>query len=126
MRVVKGREIEFEAASHEDPHAPGVLKRILLRKPDLFPGRVQMVNWAKLPSGSSFRRHYHEDMEEIFIILDGRIEAIVDSTTVMLEPGDCIVVSPGERHQMKNLEAHDVHYVVFGIAGEQSGRTIVE
>lgn len=126
MRVVRGHEIQFEAASHEDTHAPGVLKRVLLRKHDLFEGRVQMVNWAKLPVGSSFRLHYHENMEEVFIILDGRVEAIVDSSTCDLEAGDCIVISPGERHQMRNLEAYDVHYLVFGIAGERNGRTVVE
>lgn len=125
MRVVRGAEIEFEPASHEDPDRPGVYKRVLLQKADLVPGRVQMVNWAKLPIGASFARHYHEDMEEVFVILDGMIRAIVDQTQVELAAGDCIVVGRGERHQMTNMSNHDVHYVVFGIAGNNNGKTVV-
>jgi len=125
MRLIKGKELQFEPASHEDPMAPAVYKRVLARKEDLFAGRVQMVNWAKLPRGASFARHYHQDMEEVFIMLDGFVSAVVDGTEARLEAGDCLIVSPGEHHQMTNLSDFDVHYVVFGIAGTKNGKTVV-
>jgi mannose-6-phosphate isomerase-like protein (cupin superfamily) len=125
MRVIRGGEIPFEPASHEPIDAPGVYKRVLLRRDELFVGRVQMVNWAKLPKGRAFSRHYHEDMEEVFIILDGRVRALVAGAEAELEAGDCLVVSPGETHQIVNLSDHDVHYVVFGIAGDKNGKTVM-
>ena len=74
MRVIRATELEFVAASHEDPDSPGVLKKVLLQRDDLIAGRVQMVNWALLPVGQSFSPHYHEDMEEVFIVIRGRAE----------------------------------------------------
>ena len=36
MQIVRGSEIEFVPASHEDPQNPGVLKRVLATKNDLI------------------------------------------------------------------------------------------
>ena len=57
MKLVRGSEIEFVGASHEDPKQPGVFKRVLATREQVLPGRVQMINWAKLPQGSRFQRH---------------------------------------------------------------------
>lgn len=113
------------AAAHEDPQNPGVLKRVLAKRDELFEGRVQMVNWARLPAGSSFRAHYHEDMEEIFVVLNGPVEMHVDSAVCRLLPGDAIVIAPGEVHSMTNRAGADVDYIVIGIAGRQNGKTVV-
>ena len=59
MQIVRGDEIEYTPASHEDPADPGVFKRVLATKFDLLVGLVQMVNWARLPTGKSFRKHFH-------------------------------------------------------------------
>jgi len=125
MRIIRGSEIEFVPASHEDRQNPGVLKRVLATRDELIDGRVQMINWASLPAGSSFRPHYHEDMEEIFIILTGRVEMTVDGTANELTPGDAIVISPGEVHTMTNLTANDLEYIVMGISTGQGGQTVV-
>ena len=69
MRRVLFDDQQFTASGHEDPSDPGVWKKVLFRRDELQPGRVQMVNWALLPAGSTFAPHYHEDMQEIFIVL---------------------------------------------------------
>ena len=125
MQVVRGSELNFEAASHEDPNKPGVLKKVLATKHNLICGQVQMVNWAKLPVGSSFQPHYHEDMQEVFIMMNGRVEMLVNDTSATLERGDAILIEPREVHQMTNLCEEEVHYVVFGISTEQNGKTVV-
>ena len=125
MRIIRGSEIAFIPASHEDQDRPGVLKRVLATRDELIDGRVQMINWASLPAGSSFRAHYHEDMEEIFIILSGRVEMEVDGTANELAPGDAIAISPREVHTMKNLTDTDLEYIVIGISTGQGGQTIV-
>ena len=124
-RVIRGSEIEFVAASHEDPKNPGVLKRVLATKDDLMDGRVQMMNWASLPAGSSFQAHYHEDMQETFIILSGRVEMTVDGEVTALDPGDAILIEPREVHSMKNVTDRDLEYIVVGISTGQGGKTVV-
>ena len=125
MRIIRGSEITFIPASHEDQDRPGVLKRVLATRDELIDGRVQMVNWASLPAGSSFRAHYHEDMEEIFIILSGRVEMEVDGAAHQLAPGDAITIAPQEVHTMKNLTDAGLEYIVIGISTGQGGQTIV-
>ena len=71
MRVIRANDREYIPASHEDPTKPGVMKKVLATKAEIIDGKVQMINWAKLPVGTSFRLHYHEDMEETFIMVCG-------------------------------------------------------
>lgn len=128
MKVIRGDQIEFVPASHEDPANPGVLKRVLATKNQLLNGRVQMVNWARLPAGRSFQPHYHEDMQEVFIILNGTVTMQVsgddDGTLCELRPGDAVLIEPREIHQMSNLSKRDVDYLVFGISTEEGGKTV--
>lgn len=125
MRIIRGSEIQFVPASHEDPSNPGVLKRVLATRDELIDGRIQMINWASLPAGSAFQAHYHEDMEEVFIILTGRVEMTVDGVDSELLPGDAIVIAPHEVHSMKNLTDKNLEYVVLGISTGQGGQTVV-
>ena len=125
MQIIRGSQIEFVPASHEDPQNPGVLKRVLASKKDLLRGQVQMVNWSRLPVGSSFQPHYHEDMQEVFVMLNGRVSMSVNDETHELTGGDAILIEPREIHEMKNLCESDVEYVVFGISTEEGGKTVV-
>jgi mannose-6-phosphate isomerase-like protein (cupin superfamily) len=125
MRIIRGSQLEFVPASHEDQRQPGVLKRVLATRDELLDGRVQMINWASLPAGSSFRAHYHEDMEEIFIILNHEVRMVVEGRQVELHAGDAILIDPREVHKMTNHTPHAVEYIVIGISSGQGGQTVV-
>ncbi len=125
MKVKRFKKLQFTPASHEDPNNPGVWKKILLGKEELAKGRLQMINWAKLPFGKSFRAHYHEDMEEIFIIVAGMAEISIDKEKNVLERGDAVIIPGKKVHVMKNIGNDDVEYVVVGITNEENGKTIV-
>lgn len=125
MKVVRGSEISFVPASHEDPSKPGVYKRVLATHADLLCGQVMMVNWAKLPAGSAFQRHYHEDMQEVFVLLGGPVTMTVDGDPQTLNSGDAILISPREIHEMTNDSDADVEYIVFGISTGEGGQTVV-
>ncbi len=125
MQVIRGSQLSFVAASHEDPKNPGVLKRVLATKEHLIRGQVQMVNWARLPQGSSFQRHYHEDMLEVFVMLGGPVDMRVEQESIELNHGDAILVEPREIHEMINKSEQDVDYIVFGISTEEGGKTVV-
>ena len=126
MKVIRNAEIQFEAASHENPASPGVLKKVLLAKDGFRRGHVQMLNWARLPAGRSFCAHYHEDMQEIFVIVQGGVSMEVDGQIAKLGPGDAIVIEPHEIHAMSNdSDQEDAQYLVFGISSEEGGKTVV-
>ncbi len=125
MDIIRGDDIPFTPASHEDPQDPGVLKRVLATKNDLIVGHVQMVNWSRLPVGKAFRSHYHEDMQEVFVIVNGAVGMEVDGTTHELTGGDAILIDPHEVHAMTNNCDQDVNYLVFGISTGGGGKTVV-
>jgi mannose-6-phosphate isomerase-like protein (cupin superfamily) len=125
MQIVIGKDLALEPASHENPNDPGVLKRVIATKSELLRGYVQMVNWAELPVGKSFAAHYHEDMQEVFVIASGQAEMTAGDESVVIGPGDTAIIAPNEIHSMKNVGDDTVHYVVFGLSTEQGGKTVV-
>ncbi|MBW2646376.1 MAG: cupin domain-containing protein [Deltaproteobacteria bacterium] len=125
MKIIRSGQLQFIPASHEDPKAPGVLKKVLLQRDDLIDGKIRMINWALLPAGKSFRAHYHEDMEEVFIILNGMAMIRIDKEETVLEKKDVVVVPIGKVHEMKNIGEEDVEYIVVGVSQEKGGKTVV-
>jgi mannose-6-phosphate isomerase-like protein (cupin superfamily) len=125
MKFISCDTLAVVPAGHENPLAPGVLKKVLLEKADLQAGRVQMVNWAILPAGNQFARHYHEDMQEVFVMIEGEAELTVASETVTMRRGDAVVIDAYEIHQMRNLTAKTVAYLALGISREAGGKTMV-
>lgn len=125
MKITRSADLPRVPAGHEDPHAPGVWKKVLISRRDLQPGRVQMINWATLPVGKSFAGHYHEDMQEVFIMITGEVILTVDSVEEVLRPGDTVTIDPREVHQMRNRGDCEAEYLAIGIAGGNNGKTVV-
>ena len=125
MKYIPNDNADFIPASHEDPKNPGVLKRVIATAADLQAGQVQMVNWAKLPVGHSFQKHYHEDMQEVFVLLKGSVEMTVETESVSMSAGDSVIVGVREVHQMTNVGDSEAEYIVFGVASGEGGQTIV-
>ena len=78
-----------------------------------------------LPAGSSFQLHFHEDMQEVFVLIKGSVEMRCGDAISQMNAGDTIIVQPREQHQMFNIGAHAAEYLVFGISSGQNGRTVV-
>jgi len=116
---------DFIPAAHEDPANPGVLKRVIATHSDLIPGQIMMVNWSRLPGDSSFQRHYHEDMQEVFVLINGHVQMKIDAESVQMKSGDTVIVEPREIHEMTNLLDSDADYVVFGVSTGHAGQTVV-
>ncbi len=125
MNTVRFHDRPYVPASHEHPDAPGVWKKVLVQRGDLIDGRVQMINWALLPAGAAFQPHYHEDMQEVFIILNGSVSITVGGETTILGAGDTVVIPVGSVHVMRNCGDVDVCYIALGITREGKGRTVV-
>jgi len=125
MKIIRARDIAAQPASHEDPEAPAVLKRVMLQREDLQEGRLQMINWSTLLPGKTFRDHYHDNMEEVFIVVAGRAKIMVDDEAAEISEGDVVVIPKGGVHRMKNSGQKNVEFISLGIAPGARGRTIV-
>lgn len=124
MKVTRASELQFVPASHEDARAPSAFKRVLFTKGDFCPGQVQMVNWALLPAGKSFRRHLHQDMDEMFLVINGQAKMEIGAEQITLSAGDGVIVPLGTPHTMTALN-DDVQYIVMGVALGHNGKTVV-
>ncbi len=125
MKIIRLRELQWVSAGHEDPRSAGVWKKVLLQKSDLTGGQVQMVNWCKLKIGMGFQPHYHEDMEEIFVILTGHTSIRVADEEAQLEEGEAVVIPPLFVHEMRNVGKEEAEYLAIGISQGKGGRTVV-
>jgi len=125
MRIIRWDDRTFVPAGHENPADPGVWKKVLFQGADLQAGNVQMINWAKLPAGRGFAAHYHEDMQEVFVILSGAAQMSVGMESAVLQRGDAVLIDPREVHEMRNAGEDDVQYIALGITAGRGGRTVV-
>ncbi len=125
MQFIQATNSPFIPASHEDPRNPGVLKRVIATAAEVQSGQLQMLNWARLPVGSSFQAHYHEDMQEVFVLITGEVRMTCSDTVVHMTSGDTVIVRPGEIHQMHNIGSVTAEYIVFGISSQRGGKTVV-
>jgi mannose-6-phosphate isomerase-like protein (cupin superfamily) len=124
MKIIRLKDLAWVPASHEDPKAAGVLKKVLLQKSDFIEGRPQMINWCSLKVGMSFRPHYHEDLEEVFILLKGNARVRLGDEQAELGRGEAVVVPPPLIHEMENVGDEEVEYIVVGVSGGKGGKTV--
>lgn len=124
MKIVHFKDLQFIPASHEDPKDPGALKKILLKKDDLPEGRIQMINWARIPKGKTFAAHFHESMIEVFIIISGKVKAKIGDEEAILEKGDTAIAMEKEIHTFENISDEDVDYFAMGIVTSEGGKSV--
>lgn len=125
MKKISTKTLDFIPASHEDQKDPGALKKVLFKTSDFSPkGKIQMINWVKLRRGKSFTPHYHEDMDEVFIIISGKVKMSIDSEEEILEKGDAVFAPMRSVHQMDNIGEEDACYIALGVSLGKGGKTV--
>jgi len=67
-------------------HAPGMIRRVLLGESDL-PGSVRLSH-ALLAPGQRVETHRHTDLFEVFYVLSGDGQLIVDGLMSHLQKSD--------------------------------------
>ena len=125
IKKIDINKLTFVPASHENPKNPGVFKKVLFTKKDFTTqGSIQMINWARLPEGKSFQSHYHEDMDEVFIILSGKARIKINDEENIIKKNEAIFIPAKAIHYMKNVGETDVHYIVIGSTQGGGGKTV--
>ncbi|MEB8329904.1 cupin domain-containing protein [Flavobacteriaceae bacterium KMM 6897] len=110
MKIVRSTGVAEVGVSHNGE----IKKKVLLEK-----GAIpQLMNFssAVFKPGQFVKTHNHPTMYEVFYILKGRAEFVVNEEKVLLGKGDCITIAPGEWHSQSNPYEENVEWVYFGIA----------
>jgi mannose-6-phosphate isomerase-like protein (cupin superfamily) len=109
MKTVQIDDVVGEAVSHN----PDIIKKVLLNEHEL-PGSVRLSH-ALFSPGQKASAHRHEGLCEVFYVLSGCGQMIVDNIDYPLEQGSCIVVEAGELHELVNNGEEDMTVLYFGL-----------
>ncbi|WP_051189371.1 cupin domain-containing protein [Daejeonella oryzae] len=72
------------------------------------------LDFVKMPVASTIGKHTHfTDSQEIYIIISGNGEMIVNEKNYIVKKGDVIVNPIGGTHQIKNMGSEEICFVVI-------------
>lgn len=109
MKIVALSDLPEEGVSHN----PEIKKQVLLAR-----GAVpHLTNFARstLSPGQVARAHRHPDMYEVFFVESGAGVIKVDGREQSLGTGVCVLIEPGEAHEIVNNGAGNLVLIYFGI-----------
>lgn len=82
---------------------------------DRAEGALAFVDFVGVPRGTSIGRHTHGDDEEIYVVLAGTAEMVLDGEVRVVGPGDVVVNRPGGTHELRSTGPEEVRLVVIDI-----------
>ena len=109
MRLIELAHTATETVSHN----PRIRKQVMIRWGEMEP--LTNFSQAVFPPGEVANAHAHSDMTEVFFIESGSGEIAVDERVYPLSAGSCIVVEPGETHELRNTGSTDLVVTYFGL-----------
>ncbi|MGA9995905.1 MAG: cupin domain-containing protein [Pyrinomonadaceae bacterium] len=109
MKIVSLADLTEEGVSHN----PEIRKRVMLRLGDV----PQLTNFtqSRLAPGQVASAHQHADMFEVFFVQAGEGVMRVDDVEQRLEAGVCVMVEPGEAHEIACTGAGELVLLYFGV-----------
>jgi len=113
MKVVNLEMVAVQAVAHD----PEILKRVLLYESEL-PCSVRLWQ-ATLTPGQQVSAHHHEHICEVFYLLSGEGEFIIDGETVEVGEGSTIRIDAGEVHAVVNSSDKDMSLLYFGLPAKK-------
>lgn len=73
--------------------------------------RHSLAEVTIVPGGCS-TRHYHRQAEEVYYILQGQGQMVIDDKVCPVGPGDTIIIPPPSQHLIRNIGVEELVMVV--------------
>ncbi|MDA8326225.1 MAG: cupin domain-containing protein [Nitrospiraceae bacterium] len=96
-------------------HAPGIKKRVFAQGQKI--SCIEKMSRAVLEPGDTARPHAHEGGYEIFYCAGGEALFRINGVDIGLGGGDCLVVEPGDVHEIKLVRTRTELFYFFAAAG---------
>ena len=109
MKIVSIADVPDRHGSHN----PEIRKKVILGRDDL--PHVAGFSQAYFGPGQVASPHVHEDLYEVFFVEAGVGVIHVNGEAHRLGPGTCVVVAPGEVHEVANSGLGDLILTYFGV-----------
>ena len=109
MKRVNLNELKDQGVSHNT----AIRKKVMLRPGDI--PHLTNFSQAIFAPGQVANAHAHSDMYEVFFVSAGRGTMAVNGMDQALLPGVCILVEPGDVHEVTNTGAEPLVLTYFGI-----------
>jgi len=109
MKLTHLNQLEPEGLSHD----ADISKRILLSEADM-PASVRLSH-AVFKPGQKVSAHSHAELAEVFYVISGSGEMIVDGERHPVYEGSAIRIDAGEVHALINTGEDELCVVYFGL-----------
>lgn len=102
------KDLDFEKSSHL-----GIPKKVIFKGMEMC-SSITQIAFTELKAGEVVEEHSHVSMEEIFIVLEGSCEFILNGISFFLEDEAVIKIEPNTIHEIKAISHSRLIY--FGVA----------
>lgn len=109
MKKISIKDLVEEGVSHN----PEIRKKVIIRKGEV--PHLTSYSQSYLKPGQITTNHVHENMYEIFHVIDGQCELEIGGKKYILDKDECAIVYPGEWHTIRNNAENDLILRYFGI-----------
>jgi mannose-6-phosphate isomerase-like protein (cupin superfamily) len=98
------------AQSPQNRRGNGQVSHLLLA-PGQFGSRHLAATWVEAAPGSQQRLHAHPNSEQVYVIVRGRGQMVVDSARQEVQAGTLVFIPPAAEHAIYNPGPEQLVYV---------------
>jgi 2-epi-5-epi-valiolone synthase len=87
-------------------------------------GTWEAIEWSSLPPGADCGEHRHTRTEELYFILSGEGELLLNDVPHQVRSGHLIANGLGTRHRFRNLGTEDLNWLVIEVFSPETTQTL--
>lgn len=112
MKLFNVAETQLEPVSHN----PDMTKRVFVRNGEVR--NLAFFSQSNIPPNGETANHAHTDMTEVFYVISGSGQAVIDGAVHALLPGCVLVIEHDDTHVFRNTGAEALVMNYFGVVDE--------
>lgn len=114
MKIIDIPRLALQDVSHN----PRIKKHTILNTLEV--PHITLFSIAYVPPGEIAATHTHSDMMEIFLVQSGTGVMRIDHQQHTLSAGRCVLVAPGETHEIENTGHETLKILCIGVQSSQA------
>jgi mannose-6-phosphate isomerase-like protein (cupin superfamily) len=71
------------------------------------------VGFHCVPVGNGMPEHYHESIDEVYVVIQGKLLVLSGEDEAVLDRLDCVFIPAGAPHATRNVGDEDVQFIWF-------------